>query len=113
MKKNFFAEEFPEIPGGYHDWIVYERNIEIQSAFDGGEKRIGKYNLDGYCQEQNKAFEFHGDYWHAHQSKFPDENVLHPSIKHKDKTPKTIKEVPEYDREKLEYLKGKGYIIYE
>ena len=64
-------------------------------------------------REQNKAFEFHGDYWHAHQSKFPDKNVLHPSIKHRDKTPMTIKEVPEYDKEKLECLKGKGYTIYE
>ena len=42
---------------------------------------------------------------------FPDENTLHPSIKHKDKTPKTIKEVREYDREKLECLEGKGYTV--
>ena len=67
--------------------------------------------MDGYCQEQNKVCEFHGDYWHAHPSMFPDETALHPSIKHKDKTPKTIKEVREYDREKLEYFKGKGYTV--
>ena len=90
-EQNFFLREFPEFAGGCRDWIAQECNIEIQSAFH--EKRIGKYKVDGYCQEQNKVFEFLGDYWHAHPSMFSDENVLHPSIKHKDKIPKTIKEV--------------------
>ena len=85
--------------------------ISRQSAFHGREKRIGKYKVDGYCQEQNKVFEFHGNYWHAHQCMFRDETALHPSIKHKDKTPKTIKEVCEYDKEKLEYFEGKGYTV--
>ena len=113
-EQNFFVREFPEFAGECHDWIdwiAHEHNIKIQSAFHGGEKRIGKYKVDGYCQEQNKVFEFHSDYWHAHPSMFPDENALHPSIKHKDQTPKTIKEVREYDREKLEYLEGKGYTV--
>ena len=112
--QNFFVRELPEFAGGccdWIDWIAHERNIEVQSAFHGGEKRIGKYKVDGYCQEQNKVFEFHGDYWHAHPFMFSDENAFHPSIKHKDKTPKTIKEVREYDREKLEYLEGKGYTV--
>ena len=113
-EQNFFVREFPEFAGecrDWIDWIAHEHNIEIQSSFHGGEKRIGKYKVDGYCQEQNKVFEFHGDYWHAHPSMFPDENALHPSIKHKDQTPKIIKEVREYDREKLEYLEGKGYTV--
>ena len=116
-EQNFFVREFPEFAGGccdwidWIDWIAHERNIEIQSAFHRSEKRIGKYKVDGYCQEQNKVFEFHGDYWHAHPSMFPDETALHPSIKHKDKTPKTIKEVREYEREKPEYLEGKGYTV--
>ena len=113
-EQNFFVREFPEFAGecrDWIDWIAHEHNIKIQSTFHGGEKRIGKYKVDGYCQEQNKVFEFHGDYWHAHPSMFPDENALHPSIKHKDQTPKTIKEVREYDREKLEYLEGKGYTV--
>ena len=85
-EQNFFVKEFPEFAGGcrdWSDWIAHEHNIEIQSASHGGEKRIGKYKVDGYCQEQNKVFEFHGDYWHAHPSKFRDENALHPSIKHR------------------------------
>ena len=93
-EQNFFVREFPEFAGGcrdWIDWIAHECNIEIQSAFHGGERRIGKYKVDGYCQEQNKVFQFHGNYWHAHQSMFPDETALHPPIKHKDKTPRTVK----------------------
>ena len=63
------------------------------------------------ARNKTKLFEFHGDYWHAHPSMLSDENALYPSIKHKDKTPKTIKEVREYDREKLEYFEGKGYTV--
>ena len=73
-EKNFFVREFPKFAGGcrdWIDWIAHECNIEIQSAFHGGQTRIGKYKMDGYCQEQNKEFEFHGDYWHDHPSKFP------------------------------------------
>ena len=69
-EQNFFVREFPELAGGCCDWIAYQRNVEIQSAFHGGEKRIGKYKVDAVCQEQNKVFEFHGNYWHAHQSMF-------------------------------------------
>ena len=90
-EQNFFVREFAEFAGGCRDWIAHERNIEIQSAFHGGEKRIGKYKVDGYCQEQNKVFEFHGDYWHANPSMFSDKNAFHPSIKHKDKTPRLSK----------------------
>ena len=55
-EQNLFVREFPEFAGGcrdWIDWIAHERNIEIQSAFHGGEKRIGKYKVGGYCQEQN------------------------------------------------------------
>ena len=110
-EQNFFVREFPEFAGecrDWIDWIAHEHNIKIQSAFHGGEKRIGRYKVDGYCQEQNKVFEFHGDYWHAHPSMFPDENALHPSIKHKDQTPKTIKVVREYDREKVKTIQWKS-----
>ena len=37
----------------------------IQHACDGGEKRVGNYSLDGYCEEIHTAFEFHGCFWHG------------------------------------------------
>ena len=49
-------------------WLSYvmERNdIHIQHVRNGGEKRVGKYSLDGYCEERNTAYEFQGCFWHG------------------------------------------------
>ena len=51
-----------------HKWLSYlsEKNdVYIQHARDGGKKRVGKYSLDGYCEEIHTAFEFHGCFWHG------------------------------------------------
>ena len=42
-----------------HKWLSYlsEKNdVYIQHARHGGEKRAGKYSLDGYCEEIDTAF---------------------------------------------------------
>ena len=49
-------------------WLSYtaeKEDIRIQHVRNGGEKRIGKYSLDGYCQETNTAYEYQGCYWHG------------------------------------------------
>ena len=49
-------------------WLSYEmesEDIYIQHVRNGGEKRIGKYSLDGYCEEYNAAYEFQGCFWHG------------------------------------------------
>ena len=49
-------------------WLSYEmeRNgIHIQHVRNGGEKRVGKYSLDGYCGERHTAYEFQGCFWHG------------------------------------------------
>ena len=107
-KKNF--PEFPGISEGCRDWIdclIHDRNIKIQSALHGGgEKKIGFYKVDGFCQELNTVFEFYGDYWHAHPDLVPDENAQHPARKHddKDNTPFTVKEIRDYDRQRLQHI---------
>ena len=60
-QEKFFVREFPQFSGGCRDWIdwlIFEQNIEIQSAFHGGEKKIGSYRVDGFCQNLNTIFEF-------------------------------------------------------
>ena len=94
--KKFFAREFPQFSGGccdWIDWLIHDRNIEIQSAFHGGEKKIGPYKVDGFCSESDTVFEFYGDYWHCHPNQFPDENVVHPTVKDKDDNPMTVKDI--------------------
>ena len=46
-------------------WLAETEEIDIQHARNGGEKRVGNYSLDGYCQERNTAYEFHGCFWHG------------------------------------------------
>ena len=49
-------------------WLSYEmerNDIHIQHVRNGGEKRIGKYSLDGYCEEYHTAYEFQGCFWHG------------------------------------------------
>ena len=49
-------------------WLTYEmekNDIHIQHVRNGGEKRVGKYSLDGYWEERNTVYEFQGCFWHG------------------------------------------------
>ena len=49
-------------------WLSYiseKEGIHIQHARNGGEKRVGNYYLDGYCEETHTAYEYQGCYWHG------------------------------------------------
>ena len=49
-------------------WLSYtaeKEDIHIQHVRNGGEKRVGNYSLDGYCEETNTAHEYQGCYWHG------------------------------------------------
>ena len=57
-----------------------KENIPIQHAENGGEfyiQGIGK--VDGYCQETNTVYEFHGSYWHGNCERL-DFLGYHPKI---------------------------------
>ena len=90
------------------DWLIHERNIEIQSAFHGGEKKIGSYKVDGFCQNLNTIFQFYGDHWHCQPDQFPDENAVHPTVKDKDNNPMTVKDIHTRDHQRVQDLQDKG-----
>ena len=49
-------------------WLSYiseKEDLYIQHVRNGGEKRVGHYLLDGYCEETNTAYEFQGCFWHG------------------------------------------------
>ena len=49
-------------------WLSYiseKEGIRIQHVKNGGEKRVGNYSLDGYCEETHTAYEFQGCFWHG------------------------------------------------
>ena len=49
-------------------WLSYTADkeaIHIQHHRNGGEKRVGHYSLDGYCEETHTVYEYQGCYWHG------------------------------------------------
>ena len=49
-------------------WLSYiseKEDLYVQHVRNGGEKRVGHYSLDGYCEETNTAYEFQGCFWHG------------------------------------------------
>lgn len=72
--------------------IMYNENI----------KNIYMYDYVDFTNK--KVIEFNGDYWHCNPHKY-NESYNHPLIK------KTAKEIWEYDKEKIDFVKNKGYDI--
>ena len=46
-------------------YVMQENGIRIDHVRNGGEKRVGRYSLDGYCEEYHTAYEFQGCFWHG------------------------------------------------
>ena len=46
-------------------YVMQKNNIHIEHVRNGGKKRVGKYSLDGYCEEYHTAYEFQGCFWHG------------------------------------------------
>ena len=49
-------------------WLSYmadKEGIHIQHHRNDGEKRVGPYSLDGYCEETHTVYEYQGCYWHG------------------------------------------------
>jgi hypothetical protein len=49
-------------------WLKYisiKQNMNINHARNGGEKRIGTFKLDGWNENTNTGFEFHGCVYHG------------------------------------------------
>jgi hypothetical protein len=58
------------------DFISSYNQIKIQHAENGGEYVIPntRFKADGYCQETNTIFEFHGDLWHGNPKLYNQED---------------------------------------
>lgn len=60
-------------------WLNFIRlsgNIEILDKLHGGETRIGKYRVDGFCSIKNTVYEFYGCFWHGCLQCFPNRNEI-------------------------------------
>jgi hypothetical protein len=49
-------------------WLKYlseTENINISHALNGGEKKIGNFYVDGYCEENKTIYDYHGCIFHG------------------------------------------------
>lgn len=62
--------------------IEQAENIDIQHALkpDGEYKIPGIGKVDGYCEDTNTVYEYHGDYWHGNPLVF-DHTQINPTVK--------------------------------
>lgn len=64
------------------EWMRYlliYKNVNVRHALNGGEYCPNitdsegvprKWRLDGYCEETRIGYEFYGDFWHGHQTRY-------------------------------------------
>jgi hypothetical protein len=64
------------------NFIQSKDNITIQHAENIGEFKIQNtpFKADGYCQETNTIYEYHGDFWHGNPDKYISQHI-HPITK--------------------------------
>ena len=77
--------------------------INIQHAENGGEYHIpnSRYKADGFCEETNTIYEYHGDYHHGNPNKYE------RTDKHFNKT--TFGELYEKTLKKEAFIREQGY----
>nr|CAD2207472.1 unnamed protein product [Meloidogyne enterolobii] len=85
----------------YLQWYEETKRVEIQSAHsEGGEHVVdGRYKVDGYIKEEDRAIEVNGCVWHACQKCFGNdlEKILPNG--------KTVGETREDDEKRIEIIK--------
>ena len=118
-EKEFVRSPIAKIPPGgykinqysksslqYLEWVSRCEGVKIQHALNGGEVRLPgtRYKLDGYCQETNTAYEFHGCVFHGCPRCFPEdrEETKHPL------TRQSMSELYALTMKKKSYIEEKG-----
>ena len=108
--KKQFRPEKPYFAGECADWLnclSHSQGTKIQHGLTTGERRIGKYKVDRYCEATKTNYEFHGCWWHMHGcidwNKYDDRK--HPQ------RGTTIPQVVECDQQRRQWFEGKGYNV--
>ncbi len=117
--KEFVRTQIGKIPpGGYRkdqyskssiqwlEWMSKQEKVHIRHALNGGEKTLvgTRYKLDGYCEETNTTYEYHGCVFHGCPVCFPvdREETVHPMTK------QSLKELYALTQKKKSYIENLG-----
>uniref|UniRef100_A0A914KQ08 DNA-directed DNA polymerase n=1 Tax=Meloidogyne incognita TaxID=6306 RepID=A0A914KQ08_MELIC len=85
----------------YMDWYSEKYNVEIQTAHsENGEYQVaGRFKVDGYIKEEDRAIEVHGCVWHACPRHYGDkQDFVMPNGK-------TVEVIQKENEERLRTLK--------
>lgn len=67
-ESNFQKQEyFNKASIEWLDYIAHRVGLDIQHAHNVGEKRIGRYLVDGFDRSNQTIYEFNGCFFHRHQ----------------------------------------------
>ena len=85
--------------------IMQQEDIFIQHENNLGELRIpnSPYRVDGFCEETNTIYEYHGCYWHGCSKCQPNRNKVHPVSK------KTMEQLYRNTLRRDKFIKSLGY----
>ena len=91
----------------YLNFMEKMYNIQIQHAENVGEHIIKttKFSADGYCEETNTIYEFHGDFWHGNPNLY-DTNDINK------RNGKTFGELYQKTLEREQLIKDLGYKLF-
>ena len=59
---------YSRVAQGWLAWMEFNEGRRLETESGKGERRLGRHNLpvDGFCQETNTVYQFHGCFWHGH-----------------------------------------------
>ena len=71
-------EKYSEKSIHWLEWLSKKVGIKIQHALNRREAKIkGIGKVDGFCEETNTVYEFHGCFWHGCEKCFSNSLVIH------------------------------------
>jgi G:T-mismatch repair DNA endonuclease (very short patch repair protein) len=83
-------------------WYGEKYNVIVQTSHSkNGEKRIGKYRLDGWIEEEKLGIEVNGCCWHGCNKCYTDKNMILPNGR-------TVLKQQELDKNRLKFIKDLG-----
>jgi hypothetical protein len=99
------SKHYSQMQIDWLDYIMSRDNISIQYALsEDGEWCVPRtrYKADGFCEENNTVYEFHGDYWHGNPNIYPSDEV-------NAKNHKTYGSLHKETLAKQKYIEDSGY----